>query len=110
MEKSNGTELSKEWWANVLSPSHQSSAGGYRGDKVSQLATEYQMAIPELIDCLVDDINDYAVSHGNMSYDRKELTSMVCADFRNVLNALQENPYVITTLCEAIGIESNIKG
>lgn len=107
----NGSDVYWDW-SNVTVPcaEDRASAGSYHGDKVSELATEYQMDLPSIIETLVNDINNCVIIEKGVGCDKKELTSLVCSDFRNVLDSLREKPYRIVAICEALGIESNIKG
>ena len=109
----NGIKAEESWdWSNVTVPSsdYRSVAGGYGRDRASALATDYQSVLPYIIETLVDNMSDYTAKLQGDGYSRDELKSLVCADFRNVLDALNKDPFVIVKVCEALGIESNIKG
>lgn len=100
----NGININDSWdWSNVLSPNrstHDRSSVG-RVNKTQALGQYACEIIGYAADVIVADLSGTG--------ERDELESFVCSDFRNVLNAIEQNPYVITTICEALGIESNIK-
>lgn len=103
----NGSNAEFDWdWSNVTVPcaEDRASAGGYGNNYIARLANNYWTELPEIIDTLVED------AQGKTGQDHKELESLVCSDFRNVLDILRENPYAIVTICKALGIESNVEG
>lgn len=96
----NGAEINWDW-SNVLeSTTHQRSGGG-RVSKTEALGQYAYEVIGYAADVMVANLSEAET-------DRDELVSLVCSDFRNVLSVIENNPYVITKLCEVLGIESNI--
>lgn len=103
----NGSNAELDWdWSNITVPSSEdrASAGGYGNNYIGRLANNYMMDLPEIIDTLVED------AQSRTGQARKELESLVCSDFSNVLDILREHPYAIVTICKALGIESNVEG